>query len=330
MPTIAALKEGERFDSFFRIKERETKLSRAGREYLDLLLEDATGDISAKVWEPATQMEGPVEAGDFIKARAVVENYQGRRQLRVERIRRVNDADRESGFRREDCVPRTPYDIDVMWEEMRRVASARHPLVAAYLTAILDAYEEKFREWPASQHIHHPYLGGLLEHTLSVTKTCLYFADKYEASKDLLVAGALLHDIGKLEELSTEGAAHYTARGRLVGHVAMGRDVALEWARREGVFPEGKALPEDFLTHLEHLILSHQGRLEWGAAKIPMSAEALLLHYADDVDAKFNLLRRAVAAGDGDEEFTSRNHTMGRAFYKGDPPLPPEDAEDFS
>lgn len=328
MPKIAALKEGERFDSFFRVREREARRSRAGREYLDLVLEDATGEIPAKVWEPAEQAEGPVEAGDFIKARAVVENYQGRRQLRVERIRRVNDADYEGGFRREDCAPRTPYDVDVMWEEMRRVASARHPLVAAYLGAILDAFEEKFRAWPASQRIHHPYLGGLLEHTLSVTKTCLYFADKYEVSKDLLVAGALLHDIGKLEELSAEGATRYTTKGRLVGHVAMGRDVVREWARREGVFPEGEGLPEDFLLHLEHLVLSHQGQGEWGAAKVPMSAEALLLHYADDVDAKFNLLKRAVDAGDGDEEFTSMNRTMGRAFYRGGPPLPPREAED--
>ena len=324
MADIATLKEGERFDSFFKIREYEARQSRAGRAYLDLTLEDVTGEVPAKVWEPATQVQGTIAAGDFIKVRAMAENYQGRLQLRVDRVRRVNEQDYESGFRPEDCVQRTPYDIDVMWEEAKRIAGGCHPLVAAYLTAILDAYEEKFREWPAAQRIHHPYLGGLLEHTLSVTKTCLYLADKYDVSKDLLVAGALLHDIGKLEELSTEGATHYTPAGRLLGHIVLGRDIAREWAGRDGVFQDGDALPEDFLLHLEHLILSHQGQPDWGTVKVPMSAEALLLHYADDMDAKFNILKRAVAEDTGDEDFTARNQIMARAFYKGGPPLPPE------
>ncbi len=324
MANVVTLKEGERFDSFFNIREFETRQSRAGREYLDLVLEDMTGDIPAKVWEPATQAQGPIGVGDFIKVRALPENYQGRLQLRVERIRRVNEQDYESGFRPENCVQRTPYDINVMWEEAKRIADSCHPLVAAYLTAILNAYEEKFREWPASQRIHHPYLGGLLEHTLSVTKTCLYLADKYDVSKDLLVAGALLHDIGKLEELSTEGATHYTPAGSLLGHIVLGRDIAREWAGRAGVFAEGEKLPEDFLLHLEHLILSHQGQPEWGTVKVPMSAEALLLHYADDIDAKIHLLKRVVAEDRGDGDFTARNHIMARAFYKGSPPIPPE------
>ena len=198
--------------------------------------------------------------------RAAGENYQGRLQLRVDRVRRVNEQDYESGFKPEDCVQRTPYDIDVMWEEAKRIAGGCHPLVAAYLTAILDAYEEKFREWPAAQRIHHPYLGGLLEHTLSVTKTCLYLADKYDVSKDLLVAGALLHDIGKLEELSTEGATHYTAAGRLLGHIVLGRDIVREWAGREGVFPEGEALPEGFpaASGAPHPLASGPARLGHG------------------------------------------------------------------
>ena len=324
MADIATLKEGERFDAFFKIREYEARQSRVGRAYLDLTLEDATGEVPAKVWEPATQVQGTIGAGDFIKVRAIAENYQGRLQLRVDRVRRMNEQDYESGFRPEDCVQRTPYDIDVMWEEAKRIAGGCHPLVAVYLTAVLDAYEEKFREWPAAQRIHHPYLGGLLEHTLSVTKTCLYLADKYDVSKDLLVAGALLHDIGKLEELSTEGATHYTPAGRLLGHIVLGRDIAREWAGREGVFVEGEALPGDFLLHLEHLILSHQGQPDWGTVKVPMSAEALLLHYADDMDAKLNILKRAVAEDKGDEDFTARNPIMARAFYKGGPPLPPE------
>ena len=150
-------------------------------------------------------------------------------------------------------------------------------------------YEEKFKAWPAAQRVHHSYLGGLLEHTLSVTKTCIYLADKYEVCADLLLAAAMVHDIGKLDELSTRGGTEYTDKGKLVGHVVLGRDILREHAKNYS------KLPEDFLLHLEHLILAHQGQLDWGTIKVPMSPEALLLHYADDIDAKFNIMKRAAS-----------------------------------
>ncbi len=321
MPKVSELERGEKFDAFFRIREFERKQTRAGKTYLDLVLEDRTGTVPAKVWEVAEQVQGVVERGDFVKVRADVEDYKGALQLRVQRIRKINDADRDAGFDPGECVEQTPYDIEVMFEECRRISQGCHPLVAELLLSILDAYADRFRQWPAAQRIHHPYLGGLIEHTLSVTKTCVYLADKYGVSRDLLLAGALLHDIGKLEELSVEGGSRYTPEGRLIGHIVLGWGIVRDHARRLGKLPEG------FLLQLEHLILSHQGQPEWGAVKSPMTPEALLLHYADDMDAKFNLVVRAIEQDRSEEEFTSWNSIMGRPLYKMRPLLPPaEDA----
>ena len=319
MARAAEVKRGERFDGFFRIREIQERQNRFGKPYLDLQLEDRTGCLPAKVWDIPDTVMGPVERGDFVKVRAAGEDYQGTLQLRVERIRRVGDADREAGFREADCVQSTAYDVEMMWEEFRRIAQGCHPLAAGLLLSILDEYAGRFRSWPASQRIHHSYLGGLLEHTLSVTKTCIYLASKYEVSRDLLVAGAILHDVGKLDELSPVAGIHYTPEGRLLGHLVLGRDIVRDHARRLG------NLPPEFLLHLEHLILSHQGLPEWGTVKVPMTPEALLLHYADDIDAKFNVLASALAQDRGEEDFTSNNNVMRRHFFKLRPLLPSAD-----
>jgi len=310
MANVSDLRTGDKFDDFFRIRDLQKKETRNGRQYLDLVLEDRTGGISAKVWEVDEQVLGEIKRGDFVKVRAVVESYQGNFQLRVQKIRQISDEDYEEGFRQEEYIEQTPFDIELMWKEIHGIARTRHPVVAEFLVSIFDRYEEKFKAWPAAQRVHHPYLGGLLEHTLSVTKTCIYLADKYEVCADLLLAAAMVHDIGKLDELSTRGGTEYTDEGKLVGHVVLGRDILREHAKLYS------KLPEDFLLHLEHLILAHQGQLDWGTIKVPMTPEALLLHYADDIDAKFNIMKRTIEMDRGDESFTSWSAVMQRSFYK--------------
>ena len=322
MPTLLELKEDERFDSFFRVRQFNERETRNGKKYLDLLLEDRTASISAKVWEMDDQVVGVIDSGDFVKVRAAVESYKGILQLRVLKIRKVNDEDFAEGFRIDDCVEQTPFDIDSMWEEIKETAQGCHSLVAEFLLYIFDQYEDKFREWPAAQRIHHSYLGGLLEHTLSVTKTCMYLAEKYDISRDLLLSGAMLHDVGKLDELSTSGGFDYTDSGRLIGHVVLGRDIVRDNAKAYG------KLPSDFCLHLEHLILAHQGQLDWGTVKVPMTPEALLLHYADDIDAKFNLVKRTIDQDRGDTSFTGWNSIMQRPLYKERPYLPPQVIEE--
>ncbi len=317
MPKADDLKQGDQFDGFFHVRGYEERVTRAGKTYLDLTLEDRTAAIPAKVWEAGTQVLGTIGRGDFVKIRATAEDYRGNLQLRVHRIRKVNDEDVEEGFRPEECIEQTPFDIDSMWEEIHQIANSLHPMVAEFVVSIFAEYEEKFRVWPAAQSIHHSYLGGLLEHTLSVTKTCVYLAEKYDVSRDILLAGALLHDIGKLDELSASGGNFYTDEGRLIGHVVLGRDIVRDHGKRS------ERLPSEFLLHLEHLILAHQGQLEWGTVKVPMTPEALLLHYADDIDAKFNIATRTIEQDRGEENFTSRSAIMQRAFYKLRPVLPP-------
>lgn len=316
MSKVGELKPGDRFDAYFHIRECQERSTRAGKPYLDLTLEDQSGSIAAKIWEIDTQVFETVRGGDFVKVRATAEEYQGNLQLRIHKVRKVTDTDYEDGFRPEDYVESTSFDIDSMWEEIGELANSLHPMAAELVRSILTEFEEQFRAWPAAQRIHHPYLGGLLEHTLSVTKTCLYLAEKYDISRDLLLAGAILHDIGKLYELSTSGGISYTDEGRLIGHVVLGRDIVRDHAKN---FPD---LPKDFLLHLEHLILAHQGQLEWGTVKVPMTLEALLLHYADDIDAKFNIAARAIEQERGEENFTTRSVIMQRAFYKLRPILP--------
>ncbi len=317
MPRISELEHGQQFDGFFLLRECEEKMTRQGKVYLDMVLEDRTGNLPGKVWEVPHQVQGVIEGGDFVKVRALAENYRGTMQLKIEKIRRTTDSDGEEGFREEDCIARTSFDTEKMWKEIFQIAQSCHPLVAELLVSILEEYADQFQTWPAAQRIHHPYLGGLLEHTLSVTKTCLYLVEKYDVSRDLLVAGALLHDIGKLHELSGVGGTRYTSAGRLVGHIVLGRDILRNHAQRV------ENLPEEFVLHLEHLILSHQGQPDWGTVKVPMTPEAVLLHYADDMDAKFNIATRAIEQDRGDGEFTSRIAIVDRAFFKLRPLLPP-------
>ena len=310
MTQIKEMELGAQYDSFFFLREKLTKETRAGKEYLDLVLEDKTAVISAKIWEIDSQVFGQITSGDFIKARVSVETYRDQKQLKIFKVRKVIEEDYNKGFDENSCFKMTPFDIDEMWEEIRNISYECSPKVSELLINILDEYSENFRVWPAAVKIHHAYVGGLLEHTLSVTKTCLYFVEKYSISRDLLVCAAILHDIGKLEELSKERVVEYSEQGQLIGNIVLGRDMIRKKASEISDFPE------EFLLLLEHLILSHQGQTDWGTVKVPMTLEALLLHYADDIDAKFNHVSNFILDDEGEGLFTRRNAIMNRAFLK--------------
>tara|TARA_Y100000588_G_scaffold390896_1_gene497718 strand:- start:2478 stop:3437 length:960 start_codon:yes stop_codon:yes gene_type:complete len=310
MTKIKEMELGEQYDSFFFLREKLIKETRTGKEYMDILLEDDTATISAKIWEIDSQVFGEISSGDFVKARVSLETYRDQKQLKIFKVRKVKEEDYNEGFDETSCFKKTNFDIDEMWDEIRDISSGCSPKISELLISILDKFSERFRVWPAAVKIHHAYVGGLLEHTLSVTKTCLYFVDKYEISKDLLVCAAILHDIGKLEELSKKSGAEYTEKGQLIGHIVLGRDIVREHASEIPDFPE------DFLILLEHLILSHQGQTEWGTVKVPMTLEALLLHYADDIDAKFNHVSNFILDDESEGFFTRRSAIMNRTFLK--------------
>ncbi len=310
MTQIKGMELGEQYDSFFFLRQKLRKETRAGKEYLDLVLEDKTAMIPAKIWEIDSQVFGEISSGDFVKARVSLETYRDQKQLKIFKVRKVKEEDYDDGFDENSCFRKTPFDIDEMWEEIRNISAECSPKVSKLLISILDEFSDHFRSWPAAVRIHHAYIGGLLEHTLSVTKTCLYFVEKYEVSRDLIVSAAILHDIGKLEELSKDSGAEYTERGQLIGHIVLGRDIVRKFASEITDFSK------DFLLLLEHLILSHQGQTDWGTVKVPMTLEAILLHYADDIDAKFNHVSNFILDDESEGLFSHRNPIMNRVFFK--------------
>ena len=305
---VADLRPNDRVSGFFRISSIQVKETRDGRPYLDLKLKDKTGEIPAKVWDYGEG--GEFEKGDFVAVAGQVELYQDAPQLVLKRIRRVTEEDRAYGFEEARFEERTSYDVETMWSDLVAIGETLSPPLRDLVLGLLLDHREAFYRAPASQYHHHPFLGGLLEHTLSVTRTCLYLAEKYPVCRDLLVGGAMIHDIGKVKELSFEGETDYTISGRLIGHIIQGRDLVREKAKGLVDFPE-----EDLLE-LEHLLLSHQGRSEWKSPALPQTLEALVLHYADDLDAKVNMVRRAVERDPGAEPFTPRHRALERQLYK--------------
>jgi 3'-5' exoribonuclease len=245
-------------------------------------------------------------------------------QLELEKIRAAEEADRADGFDEAALVKSTRFDPETMFAELRTIAVERidgEPL-RRLVVGILDEHAEAIKRGSAARKNHHAYAGGFLEHVLSVTRNALFLADKYAAdyadmqpplNKSLVIAGAILHDIGKLVELEGPLAGmRRTAEGELIGHIVLGRDLVRDRAR--GV----EGLDRETLLRLEHIILAHQNLPEWGSPVEPRTPEALLVYFADDVDAKFHMLAAALeGAGSADEEFTSRDNPMRRSVFRG-------------
>lgn len=311
LPPLRELKPDTAGWAYYYCAAKEIRQGRAG-EFLSLTLRDATGSVPARVFDNTATQKGEFDAGEFVKVQGRASLYNNQLQLVVERIRRVSpDQDRKDGFREEDCVLASPRPVAEMWAELEGlVAAVADPHIRALLERIVRAHETPLREWPAAQTVHHAYRGGFLEHVLQVARVALTLADMYGANRDIVAAGALLHDIGKLQELSYDGATSYSREGRLLGHIAMGLIVVRDAAREIPEFPRA------LLTQVEHIVLSHHGAMELGAPVEPMTVEAFILSAADDLDAKVHQIQRAVAEDIGDSEFTPYQSRFGRVFFK--------------
>lgn len=309
---ISDFQVGQVVVAFGLIRNLSTRIRKSGEEYLTLELQDRSGTIEARIWDVEEPMR-VLQPGDYVKVKGRLDEYRGALQLIVERIRKTTEADRQQGFDESNCVISTRYDIDSMWRQLGALVDREvtDRFMRQLLANILERTEERFKYYPAAQEIHHGYRGGFLEHVLSVTENCVYFAGKYpEVEKDLLIAGGILHDIGKLEELTPAPAIEYTVAGRLVGHIVLGRDLVCAEAGRIAGFPAEK------LLLLEHMILSHQGDYDWGSPKRPKILEALILHYLDDLDAKANHLRGVLQSHRGSGPFTGYDRILGRVLYR--------------
>ena len=280
---IAECTEGQLLTSFFLVRAKEIRRRRNGELFLSLTLGDRTGELPAVMWEGFEEAVAAIHAGDIVKVQAAVGAFQGERQLQLQRLRLASE---EDGVVLEDFLPHSPRDPALA---LGTLQAASRRLADPHLKALLedlwadDEFVRAFSEAPAAKALHHAYLGGLVEHTASVVALCEAMASHYEGvDRDLLVASAILHDVGKLRELQWRGVFEYTDAGRLLGHVVQGVLFVEDRLRK---FPEFPPLGRDQLLHS---ILSHHGELEWGSPKRPKTLEAVILHHVENLDGKVN------------------------------------------
>jgi 3'-5' exoribonuclease len=324
MARLCDLADGQEGDFFVLMTHSEELKTRDGKPYVRVGFRDAWRQVSFPIWSDAAWHEEcqTWRPGEFYKIRGAYRETNFGPQLEIKKIRPVNDADRGDGFDPNDFQPRTRFDPQRMFDELTTLVHEhiKEAPLRALVLHLLMSNRERLLVLPAATRNHHAFLGGWLEHVLSVTKTCVYLADKYAAlypdlrpplSKSLVIAGGVLHDIGKVRELEAQATSvDFTPAGQLIGHVLQGRDMLREAAAEWPVDPET-------LLRLEHIIVAHQRLPEWGAPKPPMTPEALLVHYADDIDAKLQMMYAAFCEDTTPGPLTSRHNGLRQRLYKG-------------
>lgn len=286
MKYIKDLKEGDRVFDIYLCRHRQAAVTKNGKPYENVILQDRTGTIDAKVWEPNNPGIGDYSALDYIEVYGEVNSFQGALQISVKRIRVCAEGEYDPG----EYLPVSTKNIDGMYNELlEMIGSIENTCLKKLLESFFledEAFAKAFRQSSAAKTVHHGFVGGLLEHTLSVTKLCDYYCGAYPILKrDLLLTAAMCHDIGKTKEISPFPQNDYTDDGQLLGHIVMGAQMVAEKAAAIEGFPHG------LLSELQHCILAHHGKYEFGSPKIPALIEALALNYADDTDAKLETFR---------------------------------------
>lgn len=313
-PRLKDLKEGDSFLGHLLALEAAFKTSSRGSEYLELRLGDATGDLKAFLWD-LRAVEGDLEAvrpDAFLKVKGTVTSFNGRLQLKLDKVRFAPDSEVEDLAR---FFPVSTRPQEAMLAELDQyIASIRDPWLRRLLETLLvadAARRDAFARAPAAKGLHHVFLGGLLEHTLSVAGAADRLCPHYPAvNRDLLLAGVLLHDLGKTAELRYERGFGYTDEGNLLGHITL----EVEWVRRAA--DQILDFPAELKLQLSHILLSHHGKLEFGSPVLPRTPEALLLHYLDDLDGKLDTLVRMIREDTGEGNWTPMVRALERPAYK--------------
>ncbi len=283
---LAAFDEGKLFDGFFLVLARQQRSTKSGKPYLNLTLGDKTGQIEGRVWDPADpRIAKDFDRGDIVKVRGSASRFEDRIQLKIDQLRRALPLEAGNA----DMLPATQYDVALLWSRLETaVESLANPDLKRLLAALLadPAIAQAYREAPAARQLHHAWLGGLIEHVVSLLTLADRIASHYSfLDRDLLVTGVLLHDIGKIRELTWSTGFDYTVEGVLLGHIQMGVDLV---EKAIAALPD---FPPRLRTLVLHLILSHHGKLEYGSPKLPMIPEALALNFIDDLDAKMQAVQ---------------------------------------
>lgn len=289
MKYIEELREGERINEIYLCKFKQSALTKAGKAYDNVILQDKTGTIDAKIWDPSSGGIEDFDALDYVSVTGDITCFQGSLQMSVKRARKAQEGEYEPM----DYLPVTDQDVEEMYAAlMDYIGKVQNPYLNTLLHKFFDneTFAKEFKFHSAAKSVHHGFVGGLLEHTVSVTGNCDYFADHYPfLNRDLLLTAAIFHDIGKLKELSAFPANDYTDAGQLLGHIMIGT----EWVGKAIGTIDG--FPATLANELKHCILSHHGELEYGSPKKPALVEALALSFADNLDAKMETVRELLA-----------------------------------
>jgi len=307
---VSDIRENQAVDSVFLVTSKNPGVTKGGSAYLILRLLDRSGEIEGRVWERAEELGRGFEKNDFVRVRGQANLYQGKIQIRVQDIHRIDEKDIST----EDFLPKSRFDPEAMAEELMTILRRmKNPYLHALAEAFFadEAFMDLFKRAPAGKSVHHPYLGGLLEHTLSLLKLILKVVENYEnIDVDLLLTGGFLHDIGKVYEFSFDRAVEYTDQGQLLGHLVMEIEIVSEKIKSIPDFPEELAML------VKHMLVSHHGALEFGSPKLPQTLEAVILHYLDDLDGKIQSIQSLMEKESG-SRWTPFHRAYGRGFFRG-------------
>ena len=292
--------------SSFVVSTKQVKPKKSGEPYLALTLADRCGQIEAKMWDNVEDAIDAFEQDDFLKIKGLLNKYKNRFQLTIHKLRKLGESEVDFA----DYLPKTTKNVDELWHRLEEfVSSIRDPHLKTLVRSFMEdsVIATAYRNAPAAKTLHHAYIGGLLDHVVSLFRSCDLLCRNYpHVNRDLLLTGAFLHDIGKIHELSYSRSFSYTSRGQLLGHMI----IELEMLQAKiALMPD---FPDQLKTLLEHLIISHHGEYEFGSPKLPMFPEALMLHYLDDLDSKMESMRAHFEReAENDSTWTSYNASLG-------------------
>ena len=311
MKYIETLREGDRLNDVYLVKSKQRALTKNGKPYDNVVLQDKTGMLDSKIWDLGSVGVEDFDAMDYVFINGDITSFQGNLQCSIKRARKVSEGE----YNPSDYLPVSDKDIDQMYVElMGLINSVENQYLSRLLHGFFDDanFEKRFKFHSAAKSVHHGFVGGLLEHTLSVAKNCDYFAKAYPVlNRDLLVTAAIFHDIGKLKELSTFPENDYTDAGQLLGHIMIGAEWIGEAIRNIEGFPVVLA------NELKHCILAHHGELEYGSPKKPALIEALALSFADNIDAKMETFKELLnGVGENDSQWQGYNRFLETNFRR--------------
>ena len=314
LSSIENFKEGNSIQGFYLCVQKHIRHTRSGDLYLDLELRDISGHISGKIWDTVSELNEKFEAGDAVVVSGDVESFMDRPQLVVRKINKATVQHYSRyGFDPAHIVPTSKKDPIKMWNEIEDIINGmKNKYLQSLVATIYKSNKKQLMIHPASVKMHHNFRSGFLEHILTMAQIAKKISPLYSVELDLVLAGVLLHDIGKLKEINSEYEAEYTDEGNLIGHIVIGRDMVLSAINKIRKFPE------DLSQKMEHIILSHQGKYEWQSPKMPSFPEALLVHMIDIMDAKMNLMDIAYTEDQEPGKFTNRHNYFRIPLLKKD------------